>query len=390
MRIHNNIFTKNFSEIINDHNLKTKFSDLMEMYNKISFKENKIDKENEALEKEEEKNDDKIEDDNYENIKRYNPSDDRYENFEINKIKELKSFTTKYNIKNLMILNDRRLLSVQSYSDENEKTLYKICIYNLNNGIICDINYDIVLKSSFWGEGRIFIYQTDDDNIVCFSYKKIQIFKIKRKSIEETECIEQDKSGKVYKLLNNKFLLYDKDIDFEIFSYENGKLTDDKKNFKIKECNNGFRNLCVIDENEIVIYYYKGKLFGDNALLLFYDIKNTKNIKTLKLGSHDSGQEIFLANQNNLIVERNYKYMLIDPRKKVIIGEFKIEISLDKVISLNDKTFLGSNGKKIKQCQIKNNKIELIEEKKIKNDLIIKYPDNKLMICYDKNISIYG
>ena len=108
------------------------------------------------------------------------------------------------------------------------------------------------------------------------------------------------------------------------------------------------------------------------------------------MGSHDSGQEIFLANQNNLIVERNYKYMLIDPRKKVIIGEFKIEISLDKVISLNDKIFLGSNGKKIKQCQIKNNKIELIEEKKIKNDLIIKYPDNKLMICYDKNISIYG
>ena len=232
MRIHNNIFTKNFSEIINDHNLKTKFSDLMEMYNKISFKENKIDKENEALEKEEEKNDDKIEDDNYENIKRYNPSDDRYENFEINKIKELESFTTKYYIKNLMILNDRRLLSVQSYSDENEKTLYKICIYNLNNGIICDINYDIVQT--------IFIYQMDDDNLVCFSYKKIQIFKIKRKSIEEIECIEQDKSENVYKLLNNKFLLYDKCIDFEIFSYENGKLTDCKENFKIKECNNGF------------------------------------------------------------------------------------------------------------------------------------------------------
>ena len=390
MRIHNNIFTKNFSEIINDHNLKTKFSDLMEMYNKMSFKENNNVKENEPLEKEEEKNDDKIEDDNYENIKRYNPSDDRYENFEINKIKELKTFTTKYNIKNLFILNDRRLLSIQSYSDENEKTLYKICIYNLNNGIICDINYDIVLKRSFWGEGATHIYQMDDDNIVCFSYEKIQTFKIKRKSIEEIECIEQDYSKKVYKLLNNKFLLYDKDIDFEIFSYENGKLTDCKKKFKIKECNSGFRNLCVIDENEIVIYYYKGKLFGDNALLLFYDIKNTKNIKTLKLGSHDTGEEIFLANQNNLVVERNKKIMLIDPQKKVIIGELKNEISLYNAISLNDKIFLGSNGRIIYQCQIKNNKIELIEEEKIKNDLIIKYPDNKLMISYNKTISIYG
>ena len=396
MRMHNNMFTKSFSEIINDHNLKTKFSDLMEIYNKMSFKENSNDKKNEALEKEdnkieneEEKNDDKIGDDNYENIKRYNPSDDKYENFKINNIKELTSFTTKYNIKNLMILHDRRILSIQSYSDENEKTLYKICIYDLNNGIICDINYDIVFEREWWSEEPIFIYQMDDDNVVCFSYRKIQIFKIKRKFIEEIDFIDQDKSTKVYKLSNNKFLLRN-DINLKIFLYENGKLTDCKKNFSIKECNIGFINLCVINENEIVIYYYKGKLFGDNALLLFYDIKNTKSIKTLKLGKHETGQQIFLANENNLIVERNDKYMLIDPKKKVIIAELKIENTLDNAICLNDKIFLSSDELSIYQYEIKNNKIELIGETEVGNFQIIKYPDNKIMINYEKNISIYG
>ena len=114
MQKYNEAFLRITTEIINDTNIKTKFNELSDLMNKMYIKEekkeeNKINKE----EKNNEKNENIIEEkSNNNNIKRYNPSDDKYENFKISEVKELKSFEVKYNISNLLILHDRRLLTV--------------------------------------------------------------------------------------------------------------------------------------------------------------------------------------------------------------------------------------------------------------------------------------
>ena len=91
---HNTIVLSNINEIIYDNNIKNKFSNLMDMYSKMSFKDtNSIEEQNlDEEEKEEgEKNEKKENEEEKDeiNIEKYNPSDDKYENFDITKIKKL-------------------------------------------------------------------------------------------------------------------------------------------------------------------------------------------------------------------------------------------------------------------------------------------------------------
>ena len=107
--------------------------------------------------------------------------------FNIETIQELQSFTTKNEIKKLLILNDRRILTHQKYYNENGLS-YKLCVYSAENGFICDINIDFEDIYNF--------YQMDDGNIIIgicdpssyefkFNADKYQIIKIKKNSIEE-------------------------------------------------------------------------------------------------------------------------------------------------------------------------------------------------------------
>ena len=253
----NNDFIRNITEIINDKNIKTKFNSIIEMGDKMTFKEKeKSEKENKKNDEENEnikdtinaENDDKNEEENNnDNIKKYNPSEDKYENFDLNKIKELNSFTTKYDIEKIMILSDRRIFSYQKYYNENGDYLYKFCVYNVYNGIICDINYDTNPIET--------MFQMNDDNIIIFYYEKIKVIKVKRNSFEEIQTIDESRS-QIYKLLNEK-ILFTNCEKFEIYSYENGKLSDNNKiSFNYNE-DNYFNDLCQINENEIAIYYYR-------------------------------------------------------------------------------------------------------------------------------------
>ena len=394
---YNNNLMKDITEIINDKNIKTKFKYIIDMGDKMAFKEketsetineNEEKTDNTENKKEdnniaEENNNKNEEDDNNDNIKKYNPLDDKYENFEIDKIKELQSFTTKYDNKNLLILNDRRILSYQKYFDESGQKLFKICVYNLNNGIICDINIDT--KEVYD------IYQMNDGNLILSDYDRIKIIKIKRKSIEEIPLEEEINSDHIYKLSKEK-LLFRNYRKMYIYSYENGKLIDKKKNIQLKD-HYYFNNLCEINENEIAIYYTKdGKIFGYNAFIMFYDINKNKEIKTLKLGDGDDGSKLFLANKNNLIVDRNSKLVLIDVNSKNIKKEFKYDHSFDIAIRLNENLFLIADYYDIYQYEFENdNKIQLKKQSKnIEFDFIRKYPDNKLIIANGKKISIYG
>ena len=390
MQKYNEVFVRITTEIINDTNVKTKFSELSDLLNKMSIREEK--KEENKINKEEKntgKNENIIEDNNN-NIKRYNPSDDKYENFHISGVKELKYFEVKYNISNLLILHDRRLLTVQYYSNEKNDTYYKIIVYNLNNGIVCDINYDIEYIKK--------IFQMNDDNLIIFFYDIIKIFEVKRKTIEEIYSfkIEMDLNN-VFNLFSDKFIIMDFDYSENkgicaFLSYENNKINQQNQ-YENKKYE--FIEACGLNENEIILFcHQKGKLFGgDKAYLLFYDIKNYKDIKALKLGNFEYGNHILLLNDDNLIVELNKKLILINTKSRVKKEEYDTGLRRfsDKILRLNNNSFILVVLGKIFEFKADNSGIDFVG----KNEFmyangISKYPDNQLITTVQNRIYIYG
>ena len=386
----NDAFVRIATEIINDANIKTKFGELSDLLNKMSIRE--VKKEENKINKEEKntgKNENIIEDNNN-NIKRYNPSDDKYENFQISGVKELKFFEVKYNISDFLILHDRRLLTVQYYNDEKRDNYYKIIVYDLNNGIICDINYD--LESSIKK-----IFQMNDDSLIIFFYEFIKVFEVKRKTIEEIYSIKMNMDFEnVFDLFGEKFIVmyfdyYTNKGICEFLSYENKKINQQNQyeNNKYK-----FIEACGLNENEIVFFcHQKGKLFGDKAYLLFYDIKNNKDIKALKLGNFEYGNKISLLNDNNLIVELHEKLILINTKSRVKKGEYDsgLRSFSNKIFCLNNNSFILIVLGKIFEYKVDNSGITFVG----KNELIhareiSKYPDNQLITTVEKRIYIYG
>ena len=383
-------FMKNISEITFDKNLKTKFSELIKLYEKMSKKDENKNKENinnidELKEKEEEEN--------YENnIIRFNPSENKYEGFEPNKLKVILSFQTKYEIDFLMVLHDRRVLTHQIYKDEIGNEFSKIFIYDLSSTIICDINYD--------SENKIkYIYQMKDDNILIITkviiLEDVKVFKIKKKSIEEIYSSKYRGGQNLFELLNDKFLTkVGIEEDIYIYSYENGKLNQEKilKLYKKKEQRN-IKNVVSLNEKEIVIYYSKvGKIYGWNAFIKFYDIIKDIKIQTLKLGDYDNGSKMILFDKNNLIVEYNYKLVLIDPIQKFI----KVAINhgrerrIHSMIPLNYKQLVTVDFDYYYLYEIENDKIKYIYKMLGRAPSNLKkYPDNKFITNKFKDIYIY-
>ena len=381
MQKYNEAFLRITTEIINNTNIKTKFNKLSDLLNKKEIKEEK--KEENKINKEEKntgKNENIIEEkSNNNNIKRYNPSDDKYENFQISRVKELKSFEVKYHISDLLILHDRRLLTVQNYYDEKRESYYKIIVYDLSNGIICDINYDIEYNKE--------ILLMNDDNLIIFFYDIIKVFEVKRKTIEEIYSIKikMDYGRRVFYLFGDKFIVMNFDYDTnksicEFFSYENKKINQqnqyDNKKYEFIEA-------CGLNENEIVLFSNnKGKLFGDKAYLLFYDIKNYKDIKALKLGNFEHGNKILLLNDNNLIVELNEKLILIDTKSRVKKEEYYTGFRRfsDKILGLNNNSFILVVLRKIFKYKVENSGITFVDKNQNMHvNMISKYPDNQLI-----------
>ena len=146
MQNYNNNFIGQLTEIIKDNNLKSQFTNIISLQTKIEFKKRK-NKKTEGKENSEGKtnknqNENIVINNKDDNIEKYNQLDDKYENFNINQMKELQTFTPKNEIENLLILKDGRILTLQYYFNENGDTFYKLCVYSINNGFVCDINMD--------------------------------------------------------------------------------------------------------------------------------------------------------------------------------------------------------------------------------------------------------
>ena len=307
---YNDGFINILSTIINNQNIKNKLNIIMNIYDKMTFKEEK--NENEDLDKEK-----------------------REEIIQKNK-KPTISFTTDYKIIYLFELNDSRILIYQEYfGEEHEK--YKACVYNINNDVVtCDINSDI--DEAFH---KINIIKMSDNNIIKVNGNTIKVIKIKKHSFENVQIIQKGKYSfeKIYKLSNKKILIRDNyNKFFEIYFYQNGQLLlDTKKQIEFKEF---ISSLCPINEKEIIIFYDKDtKVFGRKAFIMFYDIINQKEIKLLKIGDYryTSSRERMCLINNYLVVCKGANFdtlMIIDIKAKKILGEFKTKVKSSDGITL--------------------------------------------------------
>ena len=400
MKKFNDNFMGNITEIIKDNNLKSKFISIIDLQANIDFKKMKKNIETPTINQMQikaDKNENK-EDSNTNNEAENNI--DKYENFNINKIQELQTFTTKNKIRKLLILKDRRILTLQEYFNEKGKCLHKLCVYSTTNGFVCDFNID----TDFTDNSHF--YLLDDGNVII-EEGHCQIIKVNNNSIEE--IWNGDKLSIKKRLLNNIFLvsrsepkgedspktiwafLANTKFLEELYKYDSGKLIFYKslnelyKKEKIQE-------ICQINEKEFVFYVnQKGKIYGTNDYLIFYDIESDKKIKTLKVGRGENLYEMYLASEDNLIIKGENNIILIDVKNRIIKNECNYDIYPSEFFLINEKIFLYPTKDIIYQYEIENsNTIKLKGNKEINNSLISKYPGNKLVIYKKCTITIFG
>lgn len=316
---------------------------------------------------------------------------DKYEDFNLNEIKELQTFNPTDYVLELCILNDGRILTSETHVNEEKKEneYYKLCVYSVNDDFKCDISIDYEYVAYF--------FQMNDGNVIIITLSvDIKIVKIKENTIEEI-WNEKRKGYKITKLLNENFFLNSKKEKQKLlYKYDNGKLISYKNLNEIDKKEN-FRFLCQINENELALFSEKkGILYGTNNYLIFYDMNNEKTIKSIKIGDGEKVfSDLYLLNKDNLIIFGNDSIILVDVKNKKIKKELKYELYLDLCIFLNENWFLSIDYSRVLLYKYEEpNNIILKGKKEIGNEikLISKYPGNKFIIFIEKNnkLSIYG
>ena len=399
----NDNFIGRITEIIKDNNLKSQFISIINLKTQIEFKKNQnIEVHNQKeLDNIKNKIDKSEENNNINNKENIDSLNGKYENFNINEIQELYSFTTQNNVKNILVLNDKRLITHQEYFNEKGEAGYKLCVYSTTNGFICDINID------FGDISNLFLM---DDGNVIMDGDKLQIVKINKNNIEEIWNHDNDISIKKRFFYTNTFLVDKKEkkpgaeitnvwsflantkFSKELYSYENGKLIFYKNINKLYK-KEKIGDICKIKDNEFVFYItQKGKIYGENDYIIFYDIQSDEKINSLKVGNGENIQEMYLANKENLLISKDYDIIiLVDTINRKIKKEFKFTISIPDLYYLNEKIFLYPQGSAIFQYEFEDsNNIILKGKKDIPTTLISKYPENKLIIYKKRKIIIYG
>ena len=427
----------NITEIIKDNNIKTKFTNIIYLQTKIDFK--KLKKSNQNFQNKNvetntneiiidtintnNKNEiitdikNKINTDNNNNedkgINENSKKNDNYENFNVSKIKELQSFATKNTVSYLGILNDGRIMTYQTYYGE-DNTYYKLCVYSEKNRFICDINIDFesVISFDIMHDGYVIINTYEDE---------VKAIEIKKDKIEEIWKFDK-KSKYIITISKNIFLInvikknvnagFFSDVgitEYELYTYDKGKLIFYKNIHNIykerssrKDKGDYSKNICHINGNEFVLYVCKkGKIYGSNEYLIFYNMQNDQEIKQLKVGKGENGDNMTLINKENLIVEGEKTIILIDVKNRTIKKELKLDINFSDLIILNEKSFLSyrllshfeGNGY-LEQYELEDPDTIVLKEKKefdeLDKDLMSKYPGNKLIIYDNKKIIIYG
>ena len=135
----------------------------------------------------------------------------------------------------------------------------------------------------------------------------------------------------------------------------------------------------------------KSKNSEINDNLIFYDLISEQNIKTIKVGNGENLREMFLLNQDNLIIKGNDTIILIDVKNRIIKKEFNYDIFPDEFLHINDKTFLYLEKDKIYQYELDESSIIKLKDKnEIQYTNVSKYPGKKLIIHKKNKIYILG
>ena len=349
-----------------------------EVINPDNFKYvNDIYPEEETKEKDEIKEKEEVKDEDNEKIEKYNPSNDKYEKFDVYSLKEDLIYITDYDIEKIIVLQDYRLLIYHKYYDKEENRAYKLCIYNTKNNFNCDISYDI---NSLEG-----IFQMNDGNIVLAESDKITIAKIKSKSIEIIQEVKENIYN-MFKASEGTIMIRKYSDEFNFYTYEQGIIYLNKSRTVV----NNIYDLCSVGKDEIAIYYYKeGKIFGYNAFLLFYDIEYFCDLKTLKLGDGERGNTIKLVNKYTLLLDRNNRIVIIDVKNRCVKKEIKIDYSISDIIPLNEEICLMRKSNTIIQFEIYNFNLTEKYGKNISSSSVEKYPGNKIIAAYEKTAIVY-
>ena len=192
------------------------------------------------------------------------------------------------------------------------------------------------------------IYQIDDNIIILKESSNIKIIKLKNNSLDIIQEIEDNKN-KIIKLENSIISGgYDYDSkDIIFYLYEDYKLNKKKTKYYLSDGyskkSETLYDFCFIKNDEIAIYYNReGKLFGQNAFLDFYDYNNDKIINTLKLGdgAHSCGYSIKLLNKNTLLLDRNWKIVIVDAINRTVKKEIRLSdyhYDVHNLILINEK-----------------------------------------------------
>ena len=413
---YNSNFIGNITEILKDDNNKSQFVNVMNMQYKMEFKNGKdtqsINKKEEIIQDKTPKDNHGENDNNEEDIPPYDFSKDKYENFQFNQIKELKSYKAQYEILKLEVLNDGRIFTIQKYRDEEGKKHFKLCVYSILNEFICDINIDF--------EEIKYIFKTEDGNLVLLTKKEtIMIIKILKNIFKKLFNLEG--IFEIKRISNNRFFIDlgqktgkmiiiptftgDKktfpELEYHkyIYLYEKGKLILEKNITDIYKKEKAL-NICLINENEYVLFCReKITLLGEYDFLKFYDATTNTVTKKVKLGKkdpyNDENYDMFYAGGDNLMLQRplmtGEKFILVDINNKNIKKEYDYIINPKECFYLNEKIFLTNNFGDVYLYEFEDsNNIKLKDEKKNWCFCIKKYPGNKLLRCKNNTISIYA
>jgi hypothetical protein len=228
---------------------------------------------------------------------------DNYGNFDLSKIKEKTNFKIEAKIKLVIKLKDDRI----ALTDENNK-FYVFDLIKNNN---CDINFDIqinnIQKMDLFDDGNLLI-QGDISKLIKVKEKEIEVLQ----TLEDM-FYEKVKLYKLFYILSNKIIKYnikpknknDVEVFFDFYSYENGKIINQKKSNILPTDCSLINNIYEINENEILISYTTNGFLniGLKKAFLFYDIKNNKKIKTkLHMNQKNQYQNMILKNIQVLLI----------------------------------------------------------------------------------------
>ena len=388
-------FIKELDIIIKEKNINYKFEKIMNIWDKINLNEKDIIKNKEEVNdiknKAKEDKEDKIYELNEINIKKIlariskvNPPKnktgleiiDKYESFDIGKIKESKSFAPKNSIEKIILLKDQRILSF------NSKIGAQFSVYRYENGSFkCDLYSNAI-------SGLEDMIQLYDGNIVMG--ERFYILKIIKFEEKDFKILKEKKidirSPKLYKLSNGKIIVYSAGNKIVyIYSYtENDLIYEDYINTE----KYGVLDVCEINKKEIAVSCYEfGKIYGKNYFIIFYDVEKKVIIKTFSIGS-----KFCYMNKNSLIVVSD-KIYLIDLNKHKI----KTKISCKNnecinysVLKINEKGFIVIRDN-MYYYEIENDSKIIFKGQSLFGVVYAdKYPGNRLIIGKYGSIYIYN